>query len=1302
MRTFKFIYTILFLLFCAGMLQTQATDIYKRDFECVNDNELFHTFFQDDEGFVWAGTAHSLYRYDGKQFCPIRLSSNISSRTIIVYQLLKSSKGGHYIATNKGLGHFDIAGHCMNLIHVTSNIDVRSIEEDGDGNVLIGSMTGLFIYKVKNDRLVAINKVPALPVNDIVHDSGYNYWIGSSAGAYEFNSREMTAKRINIQGLDGTAAVVMAKDARRHVLWFGTDRGLSGYDWIKKTTSVVKLDEQNTIASLILQKDGMNLWIGTDNGVFVYGIETKELHHYVHSTRKTGSLINNVVDCLFEDRDGNIWLGTNCGSSLFYRNNPFRIYSWEDLVGSDEGNRIQCQYQDSRGNYWCGGTNGLGRYNLEKDIRQWFRMSDSRYHIAHNRVHQIFEDKEGTLWISTDGGIHRFDYEKSVFYHYQIVDSLRMSDANWAYGLFDDNKGNLWIASYLKGVFAVNKARIKKQNGGLYVADEHLCRKNGRLLSDKVCYAAIDCRQNIWVSTNQNGIHKIDSRTGKITFYSEQSREHHLRDNNVNCIIADKDRSLWVAEESGLDRIDVETGKVKAVESPLINNRRIDSVVDLGNWLGIVSGERFLLLDKRNEHLTQINLGGKRYTSACLDNSGQRVVLGGVDEILVLEWKKFLEKKNDNSKLIFASLRVMNTDVEVGINFHDRKILKKDLNSTDRIDLDYTMNGFEVRVCENRVRKTNNKYYSYRLEGLNDQWNELENLPASLSFNNLQPGKYRLQLKERDAKDPFRELVVVVHAPWYATGWAKAGYAVIVLLLAVYLFREYQIRNRLKLENLKKEKTLELSKLKMEFLTNISHELKTPLSLVMGPLGDVLPDLKNEKQQKKVRVAYDNSIKLNNLVHQILDYKESSEQSENLHLLPLELVEFVSSISSGLKEAFDSKGIELILEVPDVPLYIEADAVRMESAFTNILSNSLKYSLTGAKVVVRVTSEQGMALVEFKDTGVGIPKEDLEHVFNRFYQSEQNRKYNNEGSGIGLSLVKRSVELHGGQVCLTSEVGKGTIVCVKLPLLEKAQEKIIDTELAQKQSDKILLLVEDNEAIADYICSSFTEYTCLVAHNGRYGLEMAQKNHPHIIISDIMMPVMDGIEFLKALKKNVETALIPVIMLTAKDNPETETQTLSLGADAFISKPFDVDLLKSRVQRIISAKQQLVSKLRQNEIVQSAGVPLVVEESQDEKFLNEINRVIEEHLENADLNVQKLAEISGYSSKQIYRKLKELTGHTAVDYIKSIRLKKAAFLLSQHKFTVSEVMYMVGFSNSSYFSKCFSELYGKTPKQYMS
>ena len=388
-------------------------------------------------------------------------------------------------------------------------------------------------------------------------------------------------------------------------------------------------------------------------------------------------------------------------------------------------------------------------------------------------------------------------------------------------------------------------------------------------------------------------------------------------------------------------------------------------------------------------------------------------------------------------------------------------------------------------------------------------------------------------------------------------------------------------------------------------------------------------------------------------------------------------------------------------------LYIYVDILKLESILNNLLSNAYKFTEKEDTISLIIQHSNDKETPTLKlivsDTGVGIPAKDIPFLFSRFYQSEANAHKNKDGSGIGLSMVKRYVELHNGEVHITSEVGKGTDITVSLPIInEEITENSVlvhdDNSLLPTSEIKVLI-VEDNVEIARFFTDNLKDMICTVTHNGKSGYEMAQELEPDIIISDVMMPVMDGIEMSRLLKQNISTATIPIILITAKDDKRTESQAYKLGIDAFISKPFDMKELEERMQQIIRSKSLLIRKIKQSDMIQQHKE--IVAESIEEKLLIRITEIIEERLADSDLNVQKLSEISGYNSKQIYRRIKQLTGHTVVDYIKSIRLKKAALLLEHRKYTVSEVMYQVGFSNPSYFSKCFAEKYGKAPKQYM-
>jgi DNA-binding response OmpR family regulator/two-component sensor histidine kinase len=428
---------------------------------------------------------------------------------------------------------------------------------------------------------------------------------------------------------------------------------------------------------------------------------------------------------------------------------------------------------------------------------------------------------------------------------------------------------------------------------------------------------------------------------------------------------------------------------------------------------------------------------------------------------------------------------------------------------------------------------------------------------------------------------------------------------------------------------------------------------------------------------------------------------------QKLYPSQLEFVTFIDSIVKSYQESMKNKNISITFHSDVDKCFVEVDISKIEAVVNNLLSNACKFSTDNGEVKVSLSllqaESEGTQNICLKviDNGIGIPANDLPHIFERFYQVSKNQPMNENGSGIGLSIVKDNVELHHGAIHVESEEGKGTSFYVTIPVIQIGKNVNENTSilLDKDESDCKVLIVEDNVDIAHFIMQNLRDIECLVAYNGKMGAEMALQYLPDIIIADIMMPVLNGMEMTKQLKMNIATSTIPIIILTAKDDKKTESELLALGVEAFISKPFEMKELTIHIERILRNKYRLVRKLKEEEKILENK--MMITESADEKFLKYITDVIEQNISNSDLNVAKLAELSGYNSKQIYRRVKQLTGYTTVDYIKGIRMKKAAMLLSQKQFMISEVMYMVGYSDSSYFSKCFVEKYGKTPKQYM-
>lgn len=503
---------------------------------------------------------------------------------------------------------------------------------------------------------------------------------------------------------------------------------------------------------------------------------------------------------------------------------------------------------------------------------------------------------------------------------------------------------------------------------------------------------------------------------------------------------------------------------------------------------------------------------------------------------------------------------------------------------------------------------------------------------------------------------------------------------------------------------------MEQSQQKLDFLSNISHDLKNPISMIVTPISKLLIDVKDYHQKSMLEVVYRNAVSLNEMIHKLLEFNRIDRKEDSMLIVSrIELVSFVKNIYAVYKEADVEEKYQWNLSCNTNSLFMDMDVIKLKSIINNLLSNATKYTPRGGTISIVIEYHEDLQAVSIRiaDTGIGIAENELPYVFQRFYQSSRT-KQQYEGTGIGLYLVKTYTELHHGKVEVASTIQKGTTFTVTFPVDESLNLSVSSTQEPETREEAdshelkpLILIVDDNPEMRNVIQTILADgYRCVFAANGKEGLEVVNNQQPDLIISDLMMPVMDGIEMSRILKKNLTTAVIPIIMLTAKDDKQTERKSLQSQIDAFIAKPFDAEILYFKVSQLLHNRVAYETKARMEKI--SSPKPIEEIASQDEKFLTAITQLIEDHISDSDLNVNALCNLSGVGSKQIYRKVKQLTGMSPVEYIKSIRMKKAAMLLQQRKFTVSEIMYMVGYSNASYFSKCFQGVFGKTPKQYAS
>lgn len=1288
--------------------QAQMNDPYL-EFEDIDQSGIsVTTLFQDDLGQLWVCTLDGMYIYDGNTVrrSKNRISSDLSSRFLRCYYKINSEE--YYIGSENGIYLLNLRTDSFALIPQTAGIDVRIMAKLDETTFWLGTMDGVLKFNTETMRAEKVNEIASYPVVSIQYNKEKKtVYFSNDNGFYVYDllSQTYTFVPLPAKGAKSYLVHAMTYDNIHNCLWVGAENVFFKYDIATGEFEKKKLSSDNTINVITVDISGY-VWVGTDSGVCVYNPDTDRENTF----QSTSQNIRGVVWAIFEGRKGTMWVGTDGGLSLYKKNPSVQIHRWEELCGSRERNRMTCMLKDSRGNYWFGGTNGLGRLAPGRKQIDWYKISGSGHYIIHNRIRCIYEDYEGDLWVGTNESINRFDYNKGFFTHYTIMDSTRTRNADWCQSIVGDEFGKLWISSFLGGVFCVDKKALISSNEKIFLAEENYYQHSGKfaLSSDRVQAILCDRQGNLWISTNGYGLNKIDFRVDSTFLFTSGQPKRTLLKNDILSLFCDADGFVWVGMAGGLQRIDPQTHEVITVRGDILNAVDVFSITEKGGFLWFTTSDGLFALNKKTHELLQTKLGDERYVCSLLDNEQGRIFVGGNNHCISFDPEGVLNEMLRVQPVILTTLYVNDALVSAGEKYDGNQILEQSITYADHIVLKHNQNNLSILLTDSRYDQILKCEYKYKLENVDTNWAALDVMNNRITYTNLQPGKYNLIIRQTDTEDnaiAVRRLSIQVLSPWYGTILAKISYATLLLGLFVWVINYFRVRNNLKLERLKREKILELSAMKMEFLTNMSHELKTPLSLILSPLNKLMEGTKNTKNGKLVEMIHENTMQLCTLVNRIIDSEKMSDSQEDVLLSKLEVVEFSRSIFNIYKEAFEEKGIIMQFKTNIPQLYICVDILKLESILNNLFSNAGKFSEKEDVIILELkyddTESNRHLKLTVSDTGIGIPPEDIPYVFDRFYQSEENLAKNKDGSGIGLAVVKKFVELHHGDIQVESEKGKGTSFIITLPVVDAiAVEPVASAFDACSVPGSVVkvLIVEDNVEIARFLTENLKDMVCTVVHNGRSGYQMAQDLQPDIIISDIMMPVMDGIEMSRLLKQNISTAAIPIIILTAKDDKQTETKAYGIGIDAFIAKPFDIRQLELRIQQIIRNKSLLIRKINQANIVQHKDIII---ESSEEKLLMSITRIIEEKLSDSDLNVQKLSELSGINAKQIYRRIKQLTGHTTVDYIKSIRLKKAAFLLAQQKYTVSEVMYMVGFSNPSYFSKCFVEKYGKTPKQYM-
>lgn len=1252
-----------------------------------NKKTAVFSIFKDSRDLIWLGTNSGLYLYDGISAHLIAASELIGTH---IYSIVEKDNK-LFLGSNNGLIIYDYqSGIAKECISPTPK-EIRALLLT-DNDLWIGSLNGIYKFNLNSYKIDDCTKgLPHKSVYSILRDSRGIIYVGTYNGIARWDSKSSSFKALKIK-LDNTyqsslfANCILESEDKEHI-YFGGEGYLYKYTPSDNHWDKITLVENNNIKSLSNGDNG-HILIGTDNGVF--DLLGNNIKHYRHDSRQELSLADNEIWCIYADNQHNIWAGHERGFSIASNSKSLKTIKLSDLAHSGEGNEIHSIHRDSKNNLWFGGTNGLIRLS-ENSQTQWYRHSKIPGSLSHNRIRAIYEDKKGSMWFATDGGINRYNPSNNLFDVFHVVDSNAKHNSNWVYALAED-KGYFWIGSFLNGLHYVDKNKFNS-NGGTIVSDIAINTETQNIFGLSLANNLV----NDIIKDNCGNLWILLFRDNNITKYSPASRKmvkydiFELTGEYPTNICTDIKGRVWCAYRGGV--IIFDNNGYKNIKFPHTNSDETTLAIGkVGNNMWISTLSNIWRIDGNSLKASLLPIPQKAYTAIYEDKITNKIYLGGTDEILEINGD--LSDSNldyKSPKLILDNLDKEHLSIS---DFGDKK---------RELRIPYG-GGFSIVVSTLNYSPEAIQRYMYKLAGspndTTDGWIVMPEGSNTITFSDLTMGNYTILVKAVGSTAAPISIPLIVNPPIFLSWWAIIIY-ILLALAAIYWIIWYTKRKNLRaFQEQERERALENVEKKLSFLTSISHDLKTPLSMILGPASLMKERAKDAESKKNLETIYSNAVRLNNMIHRTLELQHLEDSDENLLILSVfDVVDFCKGVFEAFKENNPQKNF--IFHASSQKLFIEADAVKFESVITNLLSNACKYSDEGATISLGISKRDDNVEIVVSDDGVGISDIDQPLVFQRMFRAPATSKLK-EGTGLGLYLIKKYLELMQGNINLYSKEGQGTSFVATLPISEKViTEKHSENSTENSNRPKILI-VEDNLQISNFIKEILKDdFTVLSAENGRSGLAIAASFSPDLIIIDEMMPIMNGLEMAKIMKQNPRLASIPTIMLTAKSDITTENESIKLGIDVFMTKPFEPAALLGRIKQLLKGRTEIKERVRIQAIAEAQSKPIEAE-SINEKALAKIAKTIEENISDPDLNVNFLCEKSGIPNKQLYRLIKKYMNIAPLDYIRSVRLQKAAMLLSQHRFTVAEISYMVGFKTPSYFAKCFQNHFGVKPSQYQS
>lgn len=1332
---------------------------YKYDPSNINSisNNEITCLYADPKGLLWIGTrGGGLNLLDRRTNHIDRFPDIVGAN--IVRNIFRSANGTLWVGTPNGLVkvvadvrsqtcHFEnisLKAHYKAVSGRTirpnkPRISVVSVNELSPDTLLVGSEYGLFLYFVAANEFRSVDMGADFVsiITSILVDARGNIWLGAFEALLKltpatdgkftitpYSNRQAGARYIRTNRIESVVA------DRAGNVWAGSRGGglvKVSADGRASTYMHDAMDYQsindNIVNALLVDKTGV-LWIGSEShGCCMSDLYRKKFSNIRYFPNRPNSLGSSLVTAITGDGNGRLWVGSAEGGldKLNFSKGSYSIGHFPNinLTGNTSSSEVVSLLEDRDHTLWVG--------TASNSICQFVDDHQYKCYPSNGYVFSIYQDRAGHIWYGTWGqGLGLIDKQSGRIRTFTNDSDNPLSlRSDKVLTILEDDFGNLWVGTKGGGVSVAPIDDLLKGTNAFTTFTNQNATPGCLSHNDIYCIAR-DSHGDVWIGTGA-GLNKVlparalslkDAiRKGAVTFQSYQEKDG-LPNNVIYSILEDKHGSLWLSTNNGLCVFNPRSGRTK-------------------NYFD-------------NDGL-QAN---EFHSNAFFKDKEGCMYIGGVNGLTIFN----PDSIKDNpfaAQTRITGLKIFNQPIMPGDKVNGRVLLHTDIVNTSNITLSYKNKELTFEFSAMHFANPQKIRYAYRLQGFNDKWQETKDNNRSVTYTNLDQGTYTLQVKATNNDGVWSakpaSLVITVLPPFWLSGWFSIVY-VFLVLGGLYLFRKYSLiavkeKNRLLIERLEHKKQVEITNAKMRFFTNISHEIRTPLTLIYDPLERAMAEGQMDAgSQKLLGLMSKNVNRLLLLVNQLLQFQKIDMGFVSLKVSEISLLPFIQDVSANFSQKIGLKNIALTIDSYSDKVSVWVDGEFMTTVFYNLLSNAIKFTPDGGEITIKVypfrgdfevgfitglksrlfssKKEKDWIAIEITDSGKGIPERELSRIFNRFYQINDPAQYHHAGSGIGLALVKEYVDLHKGQIDVVSMKDSGSRFTVYLPvgkahfradqIVSKSKTRPTEepmrlsdddatddeqeVELVVHEGETTLLIIEDDHELAYYLRDYFVQsYKVVVSFDGKMGYDKAVALSPDLVISDVMLPGLNGFEICSKLKTNIETSHIPIILLTAKAAEEDIIVGYEGGADSYMAKPFNIKILAAQVKGLMETRDRLRSSFSKQVYLKPADLAIT---SLDEQFLQRLMDVANKHLSDNEFDVGELVGAMNMSHTVILKKIKALTGLSLVDFIKSLRLKQAAQILQKEKYPIAEVGYMVGFSDAKYFSKCFVKEFGKTPTEY--